>query len=108
MAVATWDCAQFDNNAVTVSLDYDTTSLVVQDIRFQNLTSQNGAVVISIPARSFNKTYPLAANTSLTTRNVASDNIVLTSTTSIDSKTGTSVTVIGWPTGVTVSFQWPA
>lgn len=108
MATATWTCCSFDDDLVTVAVDYDTTTFVVQDIRYQNLTSQNAAVAITIAVLHQTFTHTLAANTQPTTLDVSADNVTLTHTVSTDRKTNTTVTVVGWPSGVSVSFQWPA
>lgn len=106
MATAALQGFSFAGDQFTASVLYDTVSLVVQSIAWQNLTAQPGAVEVDGPA-SFKKVYTVAAGTPLTSRNVSADNVQLSSRASTD-KLGNPVVVVEWPAGWSVQARWPA
>lgn len=106
MATAALQGFSFAGDQFTASVLYDTTTLVVQSIQWQNLTALPGSVEVDGPS-GLKKVYTAAAGTALTSRSVASDNVQLASVQATD-KNGNPVTVVTWPAGWSIQARWPA
>lgn len=106
MATAALQGFSFAGDQFSASVMYDTTTLVVQSILWQNLTAQPGAVEVFGPS-NFTKTYTVAAGTALTSRDVSADNVQLVSKQVLD-KQGQPTTIVTWPAGWSMQARWPA
>lgn len=106
MATATLQGFSFAGDQFTASVLYDTATLVVQSILWQNLTAQPGSVEVDGPS-GFSKVYTVAPGTALTSRDVSADHVQLSSRASTD-KAGNPVTIVEWPAGWSLQARWPA
>jgi hypothetical protein len=85
-----------------MTLTYDTTTLVVQQLQYDNPTNQPGTFQISGPV--LNKTYTTSANTTSSV-DLTSYNIVCVQS-QVTDKNGTHTTT-QLPDGESVQFTWP-
>lgn len=106
MAIATLQGFTFAGDQFTADVLYDTVTLLVQSIRWQNLTGRDGAVEVDGPT-GFKKVYTITAGTTLTTGDVSGDNVHLVARQTTN-KAGNPVTVAEWPTGWSLQARWPA
>lgn len=106
MAIATLQGFYFAGDQFTADVLYDTVTLLVQSIQWQNLSDRSGSVEVNGPS-GFKKVYTIAAGTSLTSRDVSGDNVHLVARQTTN-KAGNPVTVAEWPTGWSLQARWPA
>lgn len=107
MPNADWSGASFDGDAVTLTLQYDSTNFKLTQVIYQNLSSQNAVVTAIDPSQGVH-TFTLTANTSQTSVNITSLGLTMSTTVGIDPKTGQQETFVNLPTGWQMYTSWPA
>lgn len=85
---------------VSISLDYDSATLAVQDINYQNLSSQDAAITLTVSGVDHKNV--LAAGTPRTTRDISALGISMVNVTPPKGSP-----TVGLPSNITVHCAWP-
>jgi hypothetical protein len=86
---------------VDISLDYDDVSLLVLDVNYQNLSSKNARITLTVSGTAHDVI--LNANTTQTTKDISGLGIHMVATTPPKGSPS-----IGLPSTISVNCAWPA